>query len=190
MLSCQAPPLHPLPGIRFINANPKSSKWFNRDRFVLSNGYGLFLFDTSRGCLTIVILSPVTRKAYSLLDSYKLILDSCALLYIALHLAGYKLSLDDLKAFRQIDSLTPGHPEAGHTDGQEHCLLSWIASLFLVYISGIEVTTGPLGQGISNAVGLAIAQAHLGAVYNRDGFDLLNNYTYGWRLPNKRMDFH
>ncbi|KAF8270348.1 transketolase [Lactarius quietus] len=108
---------------RFFHANPKSSKWFNRDRFVLSNGH------------------------------------ACALQYIVLHLAGYKLSLDDLKSFRQIDSLTPGHPEANHTDG-------------------IEVTTGPLGQGISNAVGLAIAQAHLGAVYNRDGFDLLNNYTY------------
>jgi transketolase len=108
---------------RFFNANPKSSKWFNRDRFVLSNGH------------------------------------ACALQYIVLHLAGYKLSLDDLKAFRQVDSLTPGHPETGHTDG-------------------IEVTTGPLGQGISNAVGLAIAQAHLGAVYNRDGFDLINNYTY------------
>jgi transketolase len=120
---------------RFFNANPKSSKWFNRDRFVLSNGH------------------------------------ACALQYIALHLAGYKLSLDDLKAFRQLDSLTPGHPEAGHTDG-------------------IEVTTGPLGQGISNAVGLAIAQAHLGAVYNRDGFDLVNNYTYGWHTANKRMTFH
>ncbi|KAH9977191.1 transketolase [Lactifluus volemus] len=110
---------------RFFNANPKSSKWFNRDRFVLSNGHG------------------------------------CALQYIALHLLGYKLSLDDLKAFRQINSLTPGHPEAHHTDG-------------------IEVTTGPLGQGISNAVGLAIAQAHLGAVYNREGYDLVNNYTYAF----------
>ncbi|KAI0312738.1 transketolase [Amylostereum chailletii] len=108
---------------RFFNANPKSSKWFNRDRFVLSNGH------------------------------------ACALQYILLHLMGYKLSLDDLKAFRQLDSLTPGHPEAGHTDG-------------------IELTTGPLGQGVSNAVGLAIAQAHLGAVYNRDGFELVNNYTY------------
>lgn len=85
---------------------------------------------------------------------------SCALQYITLHLLGYKLSLDDLKQFRQLDSLTPGHPEAGHTDG-------------------IEVTTGPLGQGISNAVGLAMAQAHLGAVYNRDGFSLVDNYTYG-----------
>ncbi|KAI0747895.1 transketolase [Daedaleopsis nitida] len=108
---------------RFFNANPKSSKWFNRDRFVLSNGH------------------------------------ACALQYILLHLLGYKLSMDDLKQFRQLDSLTPGHPEAGHTDG-------------------IEVTTGPLGQGFSNAVGLAIAQAHLGATFNKDGFDLINNYTY------------
>ncbi|KAI0282562.1 transketolase [Russula aff. rugulosa BPL654] len=110
---------------RFFNANPKSPKWFNRDRFVLSNGH------------------------------------ACALQYIVLHLLGYKLSMDDLKAFRQIDSLTPGHPEAHHTDG-------------------IEVTTGPLGQGISNAVGMAIAQAHLGAVYNKEGFDLINNYTYAF----------
>ncbi|KAK0228328.1 transketolase [Armillaria fumosa] len=109
---------------RFFNANPKDSKWFNRDRFVLSNGH------------------------------------ACALQYILLHLMGYKLSIDDLKAFRQLDSLTPGHPEAGHTDG-------------------IEVTTGPLGQGFGNGVGLAIAQAHLAATYNKDGFDLINNYTYG-----------
>ncbi|GJJ12441.1 hypothetical protein Clacol_006683 [Clathrus columnatus] len=108
---------------RFFNANPKHSEWFNRDRFVLSNGHG------------------------------------CALQYILLHLLGYKLSLDDLKQFRQLDSLTPGHPEHGHTDG-------------------IEVTTGPLGQGFSNAVGLAIAQAHLGAVYNKPGFDLITNHTY------------
>ncbi|KAG8897985.1 Transketolase [Tulasnella sp. 403] len=106
---------------RFFVANPKSSKWFNRDRFVLSNG--------------------------------------CALHYILLHLLGYKLSMDDLKAFRQVDSLTPGHPEAAHTDG-------------------IEVTTGPLGQGISNAVGLAIAQTHLGATFNKEGFPVVNNYTY------------
>jgi transketolase len=70
-----------------------------------------------------VILSPVTRKAYiALARTRKLIPhpDSCALQYIVLHLAGYKLSLDDLKAFRQVDSLTPGHPETGHTDGQEN----------------------------------------------------------------------
>ncbi|WVQ97895.1 transketolase [Kwoniella sp. CBS 9459] len=84
---------------------------------------------------------------------------ACALQYILLHLAGYKVSMDDLKAFRQIDSITPGHPELGVTEG-------------------IEVTTGPLGQGISNAVGLAIAQAHMGAVFNKDGFSLIDNYTY------------
>jgi transketolase len=76
-----------------------------------------------------------------------------------LHLAGYKVSMDDLKNFRQIDSITPGHPEVGVTDG-------------------IEVTTGPLGQGIANAVGLAIGQAHMGAVYNKDGFNLIDNKTY------------
>jgi transketolase len=76
-----------------------------------------------------------------------------------LHLGGYKLSMDDLKNFRQIDSITPGHPEVGVTDG-------------------IEVTTGPLGQGIANAIGLAIAQAHMGATFNKDGFEILNNYTY------------
>ncbi|KAG6828670.1 hypothetical protein H0H92_007085 [Tricholoma furcatifolium] len=100
---------------RFVNANPKNSKWFNRDRFVLSNGH------------------------------------ACALQYVLLHLLGYKLSLADLQAFRQLDSKTPG----------------------------IEVTTGPLGQGFANGVGLAIAQAHLGAVYNREEFNLINNYTYG-----------
>jgi transketolase len=78
-----------------------------------------------------------------------------------LHFLGYKLSMDDLKAFRQVDSLTPGHPEASHTDG-------------------IEVTTGPLGQGISNAVGLAMAQAHIGATFNKEGFGLVNNYTYAF----------
>lgn len=84
---------------------------------------------------------------------------ACALQYIMLHLCGYKVSMDDLKNFRQIDSITPGHPEVGVTDG-------------------IEVTTGPLGQGIANAVGLAIAQAHMGAVYNKDGFNLIDNKTY------------
>ncbi|OAA59112.1 transketolase [Niveomyces insectorum RCEF 264] len=83
----------------------------------------------------------------------------CMLQYALLHLYGFGLSMDDIKAFRHVDSITPGHPEAHDTPG-------------------IEVTTGPLGQGISNAVGLAIAQAHTGAVFNRDGFDLINNYTY------------
>lgn len=77
-----------------------------------------------------------------------------------LHLLGFKLSMDDLKAFRQIDSLTPGHPEAGHTDG-------------------VEVTTGPLGQGFANAVGLGIAQRHMAATYNKEGHNLVDNFTYG-----------
>ena len=82
---------------------------------------------------------------------------ACALLYSMLHLTGYKdMSLDQLKAFRQIGSITPGHPEAGMTPG-------------------VELTTGPLGQGISSAVGLAIAQEMLAAQYSRDLFD---NYTY------------
>ncbi|KKZ62769.1 transketolase [[Emmonsia] crescens] len=83
----------------------------------------------------------------------------CMLQYALLHLFGYAVSLDDLKNFRTIDSITPGHPEAHDTPG-------------------IEVTTGPLGQGFANAVGLAIAQAHTGAVFNKPGFDLINNYTY------------
>ncbi|KAF2716956.1 transketolase [Polychaeton citri CBS 116435] len=83
----------------------------------------------------------------------------CMLLYSLLHLFGYKVTLDDLKAFRQVDSITPGHPEAHDTPG-------------------VEVTTGPLGQGFTNAVGLAIAQAHTAGVYNKPGFELSNNYTY------------
>jgi transketolase len=85
----------------------------------------------------------------------------CMLQYALLHLFGYKLSIDDLKAFRTVDSITPGHPEAHDTPG-------------------IEVTTGPLGQGISNAVGLAIAQAHTAATFNKDGFPLVDNYTYAF----------
>ena len=91
--------------------------------------------------------------------------NSCALQYIMLHLLGYKLSMDDLKAFRQVDSLTPGHPEFHHTDG-------------------IEVTTGPLGQGFANAVGLAIAQAHMAALYNKPGFDVVNNHIYSENRSN------
>jgi transketolase len=81
------------------------------------------------------------------------------LLYSLLHLTGYALSLDDLKQFRQWGSLTPGHPESHLTPG-------------------VETTTGPLGQGLSNAVGLAIAEAHLAARFNRPGHDLVSHFTY------------
>ncbi|MGA8941185.1 MAG: transketolase, partial [Thermoactinomyces sp.] len=81
------------------------------------------------------------------------------LLYSLLHLSGYDVSMDDLKSFRQWGSNTPGHPEAGHTDG-------------------VEATTGPLGQGIAMAVGMAMAEAHLAAIYNRKDFPVIDHYTY------------
>lgn len=82
-----------------------------------------------------------------------------ALLYGSLFLSGYKLTLDDLKSFRQLHSITPGHPEAGETEG-------------------VEVTTGPLGQGFAMAVGLAMAEKHLAAVYNKPGFEIVDHHTY------------
>lgn len=81
------------------------------------------------------------------------------LLYSMLHLTGYNLPLEELKNFRQWGSLTPGHPEYGHTEG-------------------VEVTTGPLGQGLSNTVGMAIAQKYLAAHFNRDGFNLFDYNIY------------
>ena len=80
------------------------------------------------------------------------------LLYSILHLSGYGISLEDLKNFRQLGSKTPGHPEKE--------------------LPGVETTTGPLGQGIANTVGMAIAEAHLAKVYNKDGHDIINHYTY------------
>ena len=82
------------------------------------------------------------------------------LLYGSLFLSGYKLTLEDLQGFRQWGSRTPGHPEYGHTDG-------------------VEVTTGPLGQGFAMSVGLAIAEQHLAATYNRPDFEVVNHHTYG-----------
>jgi transketolase len=82
-----------------------------------------------------------------------------ALLYCSLFLAGYDVTLDDLKSFRQWESKTPGHPEYGETEG-------------------VEVTTGPLGQGIGMTVGMAIAERHLAAIYNKPGFEIVDHHTY------------
>ncbi|SFQ18864.1 transketolase [Desemzia incerta] len=81
------------------------------------------------------------------------------MLYSMLHLAGYKVSIDDLKNFRQWESNTPGHPEVHYTDG-------------------VEATTGPLGQGIANSVGMAMAEAHLAATYNKENHTIVDHYTY------------
>jgi len=81
------------------------------------------------------------------------------LLYATLFLCGYDLSLDDIRQFRQWKSRTPGHPEVGHTPG-------------------VETTTGPLGQGLANAVGLAVAEKHLAAVFNREGHTIIDNFTW------------
>lgn len=81
------------------------------------------------------------------------------LIYSLLHLSGFDLTIEDLKGFRHFDTKTPGHPEVTHTDG-------------------VEATTGPLGQGVSNAVGMAMAEAHLAAKYNKVGHNLIDHYTY------------
>lgn len=107
----------------FLRHSPENPSWFNRDRFVLSNGHGSML------------------------------------LYALLHLSGYALSLDEIKNFRQLHSKTPGHPEYKHTPG-------------------VETTTGPLGQGLANAVGMAIAEKHLASVFNRSNHVLVDHYTY------------
>ena len=109
---------------KYMNYAPSDPKWFNRDRFVLSNGH------------------------------------ACALQYSMLHLTGYDLSLDDLKLFRQCDSKTPGHPENFCT-------------------AGVEVSTGPLGQGLTNAVGMAIAERNLAATFNKEGqAPIIDHCTY------------
>jgi transketolase len=106
-----------------LNHNPGNSKWFNRDRFVLSAGHG------------------------------------SSMLYSMLHLAGYDVSIEDLKGFRKLNSKTPGHPEVGHTEG-------------------VEATTGPLGQGIATAVGMAMAEKHLAGKFNKEDKSVIDHYTY------------
>jgi transketolase len=107
----------------FMQHNPANPHWYDRDRFVLSNGHGSML------------------------------------IYSLLHLTGYDLPMEELKNFRQLHSKTPGHPEYGYTPG-------------------VETTTGPLGQGISNAVGMAIAERTLAGQFNRDGHHIVDHYTY------------
>ena len=105
-------------------------------------------------------INPTTSRNW--VDRDRFILSAghgSALLYSLLHCAGYQVTIDDLKNFRQWESKTPGHPEVHHTDG-------------------VEATTGPLGQGVAMAVGMAMAEAHLAAKYNREGFDIMNHYTY------------
>jgi transketolase len=108
---------------RFLSFDPADPEWFDRDRFVLSNGH------------------------------------ASVLQYAVLHLTGYPLGIRDLKQQRQWGSLTPGHPEYGHT-------------------AGVEVTTGPLGQGVGNGVGFAIAERLLAARYNRPGQELVDHRTW------------
>ena len=107
----------------FLQHNPNNPNWFNRDRFVMSNGHGSML--------------P----------------------YSALHLSGYDLSIEDLKNFRQLHSKTPGHPEYGYTPG-------------------IETTTGPLGQGIANAVGMALSEKLLSTQFNQTDHQIIDHNTY------------
>jgi len=108
---------------RHLRFNPKNPHWFDRDRFVLSNGHASML------------------------------------LYSVLHLTGYDLPMSELKHFRQLHSKTPGHPEVGVTPG-------------------VETTTGPLGQGLANSVGMALAEKLLAAEFNRDGHTIVDHFTY------------
>ncbi|MDT2297115.1 transketolase [Enterococcus faecium] len=105
-------------------------------------------------------VNPTTSKNWADRDRFVLSAGhGSAMLYSLLHLAGYQVTIDDLKQFRQWDSKTPGHPEVHHTDG-------------------VEATTGPLGQGIAMAVGMAMAEAHLAATYNKENFNVMDHYTY------------
>ncbi|MDR0691225.1 MAG: transketolase [Streptococcaceae bacterium] len=105
-------------------------------------------------------INPATARNWSNRDRFVLSAGhGSAMLYSLLHLAGFKVSIDDLKQFRQWNSKTPGHPEVDHTDG-------------------VEATTGPLGQGMAMAIGMAMAEAHLAATYNKPDFKIMDHYTY------------
>ncbi|MBM7635639.1 transketolase [Streptococcus saliviloxodontae] len=105
-------------------------------------------------------VNPKTGRTWTNRDRFVLSAGhGSALLYSLLHLSGYDVSMDDLKNFRQWGSKTPGHPEVNHTDG-------------------VEATSGPLGQGIANAVGMAMAEAHLAARFNKPDFEIVDHYTY------------
>ncbi|MDA1476171.1 transketolase [Bacillus changyiensis] len=109
---------------------------------------------------TFLNVNPKTGRDWTNRDRFVLSAGhGSAMLYSLLHLSGYNLSIDELKNFRQWDSLTPGHPEVDHTDG-------------------VEATTGPLGQGFANAVGMAMAEAHLAATYNKGEFKIVDHFTY------------
>lgn len=108
----------------------------------------------------IMNVNPKTGRTWTNRDRFVLSAGhGSALLYSLLHLSGYDVSIDDLKNFRQWGSKTPGHPEVNHTDG-------------------VEATTGPLGQGIANAVGMAMSEAHLASKFNKPGFDIVDHYIY------------
>ena len=193
---------------RHLRHNPKNPQWFNRDRYVQSNGHGSMLIyallhltgydlsmddirdfrqlhsrtpghpeygytpgvETTTGPMGMADIAEVVwrrhlrhnpknpqwfnRDRYVQSNGH-----GSMLIYALLHLTGYDLSMDDIRDFRQLHSRTPGHPEYGYTPG-------------------VETTTGPLGQGVANAVGMAIAEKALAAEFNKPGFNIVDHHTW------------